>query len=466
MMKGKQNSQRYQSRREFLKYGLYTGLNASLAGNLLLSSCGKKQTARKATNIILISIDTLCASHLGCYGYKRPTTPTLDKFASEGMLFEDVSTPSPWTLPAHASLLTGLYPNRNGMKSHYDSLPADVVTWAEVLREHGYLTAAIVNSLNLSKRHGFERGFDDFTYVKEILKLAEPTKVESKAHEWLSKHNGKPFFLFLHYYDVHSDYHSLPRYEEQFVRPYQGITDGSTRQLLLFRKNMFSLDDDDAKHLIDLYDAGIRQMDDGMARLFALLEKKDMLDNTLIIVTTDHGEEFLEHGGVLHGRTQFQEVIRVPLLIRGPGLPHSKRLRYITSLVDVMPTILTLQGISPPASLDGINLCPLWQKSNAQLPQRYIFSEADHNNTINDIKRAIRHLQYKLHYDRLSKEVQLYDLSDDPQEKVDVAHKHTQLVDTMFSSLKDFMNISKTGRKLGPLSPEEIKNLKSLEYLQ
>jgi len=341
-----------------------------------------------------------------------------------------------------------------------------VVTWAEVLREHGYLTAAIVNSLNLSKRHGFERGFDDFTYVKEILKLAEPTKVESKAHEWLSKHNGNPFFLFLHYYDVHSDYHSLPRYEEQFVRPYQGITDGSTRQLLRFRKNMFSLDDDDAKHLIDLYDAGIRQMDDGMARLFALLEKKDMLDNTLIIVTTDHGEEFLEHGGVLHGRTQFQEVIRVPLLIRGPGLPHSKRLRYITSLVDVMPTILTLQGISPPASLDGINLCPLWQKSNAQLPQRYIFSEADHNNTINDIKRAIRHLQYKLHYDRLSKEVQLYDLSDDPQEKVDVAHKHTQLVDTMFSSLKDFMNISKTGRKLGPLSPEEIKNLKSLGYLQ
>ena len=168
MMKGKQNSQRYQSRREFLKQSLYTGLNASLVGSLLLSSCGKKQTARKATNIILISIDTLCASHLGCYGYNRPTTPTLDKFASEGMLFEDVSTPSPWTLPAHASLLTGLYPNRNGLKSHYNSLPDDVVTWAEILKEHGYLTAAIINSHNLSKRYGLDRGFDDFTYVKGI----------------------------------------------------------------------------------------------------------------------------------------------------------------------------------------------------------------------------------------------------------------------------------------------------------
>jgi len=466
MMKGKQNSKRYQSRREFLKQSLYTGLNASLVGSLLLSSCGKKQTARKAPNIILISIDTLCASHLGCYGYNRPTTPTLDKFASEGMLFEDVSTPSPWTLPAHASLLTGLYPNRNGLKSHYNSLPADVVTWAEVLREHGYLTAAIINSHNLSKRYGLDRGFDDFTYVKETLKLAEPTKVEDKAHEWLSKHNSKPFFLFLHYYDVHSDYHSLPQYEEQFVRPYQGIADGSTAQLLRFRKDLFPLDDDDAKHLIDLYDAGIRQMDDGMARLFALLEKKDMLDNTLIIVTSDHGEEFLEHGGVLHGRTQFQEVIHVPLLIRGPGIPHSKRLRHITSLVDVMPTMLSLLGISPPATLDGINLCPLWQKSNAQLPQRYIFAEADHNNKINDAKRAVRHLQYKLHYDRLSKETQLYDLSDDPGEKVDVAHKHTQLVDSMLSSLKDFMNTRKTGRKLDSLSPEEIKSLKSLGYLQ
>jgi arylsulfatase A-like enzyme len=307
--------------------------------------------------------------------------------------------------------------------------------------------------------------------VKESIKLAEPTKVEAKAHEWLSKHNGKPFFLFLHYYDVHSDYHSLPRYEKQFVRPYQGIADGSTLQLLLFRKNLekrfhfFSLDDNDVKHLIDLYDAGIRQMDDGMARLFALLEKKDMLDNTLIIVTSDHGEEFMEHGGVLHGRTQFQELIHVPLLIRGPGLPHSKRLRHIASLVDVMPTILALQGISPPASLDGINLCPLWQKSNAQLPQRYIFAEADHNNTIHDVKRAIRHQRYKLHYDRSSKETQLYDLFDDPQEKVDVAHKHTQLVDSMFSSLKDFININKTGRKLEPLAPEEIKNLKSLGYL-
>jgi arylsulfatase A-like enzyme len=131
-----------------------------------------------------------------------------------------------------------------------------------------------------------------------------------------------------------------------------------------------------------------------------------------------------------------------------------------------MPTILTLLGISPPASLDGINLCPLWKESNAKLPQRYIFAEADHNNAIHDVKRAIRHQRYKLHYDRSSKETQLYDLSDDPEEKVDVAHKHTQLVDSMLSSLKDFMNISKTGRTLGSLSPEEIKSLKSLGYLQ
>jgi arylsulfatase A-like enzyme len=470
MMKGRLNSQQYQSRREFLKNGLYTGLNASLVGSLLLSSCGKRQ--RSATNVILISIDTLRADHLSCYGYQRPTSPILDKFASQGLLFEDVSTTCPWTLPAHASLLTGLYPRRNGVRARTDRLRDDVLTLAEVLREHDFITSGIVNSHWLSKTNGLDHGFEEFLYVKEYADRTKPTRVEDEARNWLSKRRDKKFFLFLHYYDVHSDYHSLPHYEKQFVRPYNGIVDGSTSQLLDFRYGRIPLPNQaDTEHLIDLYDAGVRQMDDGMERLFALLEEKNLLDNTLIIVTSDHGEEFMEHGGVLHGRTYFQEVLHVPLIMRGPNLPKGRRIKNITSLLDVMPTLLAMLGIPPPPGLDGIDLQPLWQKNNAGTPKRLLFGEADWNNIVDnkivdDIKRFIRQDHYKFHFNRVTGKMELYDIVNNPDENIDVSSKHTSLVKLMRSRLRDFLRISRTGRTVDPLSPKELELLKSLGYLQ
>ncbi len=468
-MKDRLNSQRYQSRREFLKYGLYAGLNASLMGSLLLNGCGKRQ--HSATNVILISIDTLRADHLSCYGYPRPTSPILDKFASQGLLFEDVSTTCPWTLPAHASLLTGLYPSRNGVRVRTDRLRDDVLTLAEVLKEHDFLTSGIVNSHWLSNTNGLDHGFEEFLYVKESANMVKPTRVEDEARDWLSKRHDKRFFLFLHYYDVHSDYYSLPQYRKQFVRPYRGITDGSTAQLQRFRKGRFPLDDDSVKHLIDLYDAGIRQMDDGMKRLFALLEEKNLLDNTLIIITSDHGEEFMEHGGVLHGRTFFQEVLHVPLIMRGPNLPQGQRIKSVASLLDVMPTLLAMLGIPPPPGLDGIDLQPLWQKNKVGSPKRLLFGEADWNNNVNNkivdnIKRCIRQDHYKFLVNRVTGKTDLYDIVNNPDENIDVSSKHTSLVEFMHSRLRDFLKISRTGRTVDPLSPKEIGLLKSLGYLQ
>lgn len=460
------------TRREMLRYGVYSSLATGLLPSLWLSGCGRKKAAVKQTNVILISIDTLRADHVGCYGYQRPTSPTLDKLASQGLLFEDVTSTSPWTLPAHGSLLTGLYPNRHGLKSYNNRLPNDVVTLARVLRKHGFSTAAVVNSLYVSQRYGFNRGFDYFIYVKEIANLRVPSRVGGEALKWLSKNSGKPFFLFLHYFDVHGDYASLPHYENQFVRRYQGIADGTISQLLRFRMGQVSLDQADAGHLIDLYDAGIRQMDDGIAHLLWFLETKKLLGNSLVIITSDHGEEFLDHGGVLHSRTQYQELLHVPLIMWGPGIPRSKRLKNIVSLVDVMPTVLSLLGIPKPSLLDGFDLCPLWQNSAPQLPLRYLFAEGSKDSVIpyernirHDIKRAVRHPRYKLHYDRLTKRTQLYDLQNDPQEKIDAASEHASLVDSMLSQLKSFMSINEIGPSLPPLSPEEVRRLKSLGYL-
>lgn len=458
------------TRRDLLKRGLHSGLAASLTSGLWLAGCRKERPAARHANLILVSIDTLRADHLGCHGYSRPTSPALDKIASEGLLFEDVTAPSPWTLPAHASLLTGLYPSRHGVRSHSHCLPDDAVTLAERLEEHGFLTAAVVNSHNLCEKYGLHRGFDDFTYVKEDLKQVKPSRVEDEALRWLLERRGERFFLFLHYYDVHSDYRSLPQYEKQFVRPYQGNADGSTAQLLAYRYGHLSLNRADIEHLLNLYDASIRQMDDGLARLFKFLEDRDLLDNTLLVITSDHGEEFLEHGGVLHGRTQYQEVLQVPLVMRGPGIPQSTRVKDIASLVDVMPTILAMLGVPDPLPSDGIDLRFLWEKVDVQPAPRFIFGEADHNNEVEgrrveDIKRAVRHPRYKLHYDRLTKESQLYDLLEDPHEKFDVASAHTSLGDLLLDRLAEFMRVDKIGKASSPLTPQETETLKSLGYL-
>ena len=433
---------------------------------LFVPGCSKKTPTSKP-NIIVISIDTLRSDFLGCYGYPRPTSPTLDKLASKGVLFEDASTPSPWTLPAHVSLLTGLYPNHHSVKDVETKISTDIPTLAGILSRDGYSTAAVVNSLLLDEKFGFGRGFDYYSCIPDTDDAVGcAPAITAEAIDWLVKNKKQQFFLFLHYYDVHSDYSSLPRYEAQFVEPYFGIADGTTGQLLQFRNGYVKLNEGDAKHLADLYAASIRQIDDELEKFFSFLRKRKLLDNTLIVVTSDHGEEFFEHGGVLHGRTQFQELIHVPLIFQGLNLPEGQRVKHMVSLVDIFPTIVSLTGSEVPSTVDGVDISPLWREKSFQPPMRFIFAEADHNNEKDDIKRAIRQQRYKLHYDILTDETQLYDLANDPGEKFNVISEHGDLSKILFKRLKDFMSDEKAGQSREPLAPEEIQRLKALGYLQ
>ena len=465
----KQTSGKKLTRRKILSYGLYGGLTASLSPGLWLSGCSRQDHAKRP-NVILISIDTLRADHLGCYGYDRPTSPAIDEFASHSMLFEDAMATSPWTLPSHASLLAGLYPNRHGLKS-WNNLPTlNIKMLAAILKEHGFSTSAVVNSYCLSGRYGLNLGFDDFVYVKELLAQRTPSKVNDEALRWLRR-RSEPFFLFLHYYDVHSDYRSLPRYEEQFVRPYKGTANGTTRQLLNFRMGRVEFDGAAADHLIDLYDASIRQMDDAVTRLLEFLKNEKLLEKSVVIVTSDHGEEFLDHGGVLHSQTQYQELLDIPLIMCGPGIPKGKRSGNTVSLVDVMPTILSLLGIAVPASLDGLDLCPLFQEDNPVLAPRYIFAGASKVTSpakrikYHDIKRAVRYSRYKLHYDKLTRETLLYDLLHDPKERINIVSAHRPLVNLMLVRLRSYMDVDRTRAPLPPLSPKQIRKLRSLGYI-
>jgi arylsulfatase A-like enzyme len=438
--------------------GLLIGLAIFAVGAV---ACSRKAPHPPVRRIVLVSIDTLRADHLGCYGYPRPTSPHLDALAASGAVFEQASTPSPWTLPAHASLLTGLYPSHHGMKSVFVTRTDALATLASELASHGFVTAAAVNTQYLA-HSGLERAFEEFFYLPEQLDRRDPARpVTDQAVEWLTRHADQPLFLLVHYYDVHSDYRSEEPYEQQFARPYAGRVDGRTKNLIDYRAGTLTLDDADTGHLVDLYDAGIRQMDDELERLLAALPPDE---GTLLLVTSDHGEEFREHGGVLHGRTQFEEVVHVPLIVRGWDAAAGTRIATPVSLVDVMPTILAAAGVSASGTVDGIDLGPLLR--GATIPDRYLVLEADHNATHPERAHGIRHGSYKLHYDRVSGSVQLFDLATDPVERVDVATR----VPEVTADLRAHLAVASAGptpvTKPTALTPEQIERLRSLGYLR
>ena len=439
----------------------------SLATSLTLAclACGSREERPRL--VVLVSIDTLRADHLGLYGYGRPTSPVLDALALESTVFDEAMSSSPWTLPAHASLLTGFYPSRHGLTSHERYLSSSIATLAQLFSRAGYRTAAVVNSHNLGPDFGLDRGFQQYRYVEERAERREPsTEITDQAMEWVSHSGGSPLFLFLHYYDVHSDYASLSEYESEFLRPYEGIADGSTAQLAAHREGRESLSDADAPNLIDRYDAGIRQMDAEIGRVLDFLRERGLWEDTLFVLTSDHGEEFFEHGGVLHGQTQYQEVIRVPLVVNGPGVPAGRRVPTPVSLVDIAPTLLERAGIEVPEGLDGLDVAPLWSEGDRELEDRYLFSEADHNNVEHDITRSVRYKSFKLHFDRLSREYRLYDLSRDPAEQAHISAGQERSFAALSERLDRFMASEKVEAPVRALSQEEIEKLRSLGYLR
>jgi arylsulfatase A-like enzyme len=440
-----------------------------LAAAALLSVVGLRGCRPEPgiARVVLVSIDTLRADHLGCYGYTRPTSPALDDLAAKGVLFEQASSPSPWTLPAHASLLTGVYPSRHGLKAHDRHLPSSVRTLAGAFMRGGFRTAAVVNSNNLGPRFGLDRRFQDYLYVEERPDQREPsTRITDQALDWIRQHRRRRLFLFVHYYDVHSDYRSRPEFEAEFVTPYRGSADGTTAQLMAFREGKLRLGPADAAHLVNLYDAGVRQMDAELARFLTALQDDGLLEGTLLVVTSDHGEEFLERGGVLHGRTQFQEMLHVPLVVVGPALAGGRRVATPVSLIDVPRTLLSLSGVEAPR-MDGEDLTPLLHgRTPRHLVERDIFGEADHNNQEHDITRSLRRGASKLHFDRLTQATALYDLASDPKELTDLSLRDAGAVAELRKRLDRFLELRPEPAPPVRLSPEEIEKLRSLGYIR
>ena len=378
------------------------------------------------TSVILISIDTLRADALGCYGYPRPTSPNTDRMAREGVLFRDVIASSSWTLPAHVSMLTGLDPDRHGVVkfSFFHPLADELETLAERLWDAGYETGGLIGGGFVSNDLGFDQGCDrQWENPDSSGRTDTLHAVVDRAKPWLAERRGRPFFLFLHTYHVHLPFEPPPPYDTMFDPGYDGpyksrLTEKDAFGLVRAKRLGPRL----MRHARALYDGEIRDMDAAMGNLVSFLRSTGLDQHTCVLVTSDHGEEFGEHDGFSHGRAKvYEELIRVPLIVWCPSrVPRGRVVEDLASLTDVMPTVLELAGIAVPDGLDGRSLAPALH--GASSPRRAAaISEVDGSvDRVEGTVRAVRGPRHKLIASTIDGSELLFDLQADPGERADL----------------------------------------------
>lgn len=401
-------------------------------------------------NVLLISLDTLRADRLGAYGYERPTSPFIDGLAAAGALFTDVSSPSSKTATSHMTMLTGMHPTVHGVRNCYTPETQRVSSKMPLLTEHferaGYRTAAFTGGGMMTHELGFDRGFDIYDDQG-----GGAHRVFPRAQDWLREYaateGGKddpvPFFLFVHTYEIHDPYTPPVEWQAKFVDPdYAGQVD-STR--IEFPENAAEVwktdpafyeevqqrfwggfhgnEPADVAHMSDLYDAGIAFTDDLLADLFGVLRELGLEDERLLVVlTSDHGDEFSEHGQMTH-QTLYQGVLHVPLVVRWPGrVPAGLAIDAPVQGADLMPSILDLVGLDLLEPVQGRSWRPALD--GEELGWELAWSEL--GTPINE-QAALRFNQYKMIADRKSREGVLFDLELDPGETVDGSEQAPEL---------------------------------------
>jgi len=400
-----------------------------------------------AKNLLFISIDTLRADHLSSYGYERRTTPFLDELASEGTLFVDAISPAAWTVPAHTTMMTGLDPRAHGILAYPKPgrLSDDATTLAETLRAAGFRTAAFTGGGYMSRKHGLEQGFE--VYNGRGLRFRSKF---DRLLAWLEALAAEErFFVFLHGFDAHGPYKPPAPFDREFVGDFEGTFD--TRE---FSPDRERVSDEVLEYVVSQYDGEIRAADEILRGLLRKLRARGLLDDTLVVVTSDHGEELYEHGSIEHTHSLYDEVVRIPLIFHGPNIPAA-RVETQVGLVDLYPTLLERLGVEAAQSVSGRALF-------AEFPPapRPVFSFVEFREFPYRLD-AVRTDEWKLiqwklsgmaevdwtgredarythrFRDRHEDFVELFDLTADPEERVDVAEEHPQVVAQLLELLAE-----------------------------
>jgi len=428
--------------------GALLGLPIVLA---LLVGCSERGAGSRK-NLVFISIDSLRADHLGCYGYARPTTPALDRIAAEGLLFENLIAESSWTLPSHITMLTGLSSLVHGVDVDDNRLAAGVPTLASRLKRAGYHTQGIYSGPYLHPVFGFSRGFDDYegVYGTPSLEAVDSRlgapgskgwrgtlrQANSLSHRTITspavtdtaiaflERAQEPFFLFIHYFDVHYDYIPPEPLWRKFDPDYDGtLTCDNYSRNPAIHPGMSRRDLD---HVVALYDGEILFTDQHVGRLLNALKGAGLTDRTLLMVTSDHGQEFFEHGRKGHQHSLFDEVLKVPLLIRLPGvLPAGRRVRRQVRHVDLVPTALELLGLPAEPPLTGRALLRRDGNPSPATEDLPAFSRLVAKGSVwGSIRTSSR--KYIVRHRAGERREVLFDLAEDPGEKSPVVERTIQ----------------------------------------
>lgn len=463
----------------------------------VVAIAGPASAATPATaariNVILITVDTLRADHVGVYGHRLDTTPALDRFAKRAVRFDDATVQWPQTWPSIASMMTGMYPATTTIRfKPQRSLPQRLKTLAEILKDVGYRTAAVVANVTLGKEFAFDQGFDEYveSWVDQLVRrtgkttftnvpgrvkrFTNATIVTDKALAIIDEMGeNKPFFLWLHYIDPHGPYLPPKEYRSLFKDAYP-LEPAPARRFPGYQSQ------EDARVASGLHDVGfykaqydrsIRYFDDELGRLLATIDTKPWKQRTLVVLTADHGEGLGEHRYYFqHGAVPYQTTARVPLLMALDGhLPAGEVVRQPVGLIDVVPTILDLVG-APPLPLAGGSLVPLMRGDIGAAP-RYVFMEAGHRPAWQLIVRRgpwklvlIRDQRDKRRFDL--PDLALFNLQTDPGETKNVIEEQPGVAEELKTAMVKWQNGIEHG-ELGAvksLDPATREMMRALGY--
>jgi arylsulfatase A-like enzyme len=438
-------------------------------------------------NIILISLDTLRADHLGCYGYERETSPAIDTLAEDSALFLNTYSSSPWTLSSHVSLLTSLNPMRHGVHYENEKMDSSLVTLADLLRQEGFACSAFTGGGFVNSVYGFSKGFDSYGQSSRGIRQKDSAEwICASVLDWIDDHRDRDFFLFIHTYQPHNPFSSPPPFNSFFLDEDDRWDEIDMLEYVGGKKGIFKkLPDRERRNIVNLYDGEIRYTDAKLiGPLMERLKELGIYDSSLIILTSDHGEEFYDHNGWEHGHTLYDELLKVPLIIKLPESQFAKtRISTIVRLIDVMPTILDEQGISVSGlDLDGKSLVPVLRGKevadrrfvaykadnilDSHVPQKLSVNE-ERNKLILNRSFTAQQLDFFAFPPPEPVPVELYDLSESPAEKKNIVDEKPRIASRLVQLINDLYAKIKEGKsEKADIDKELLEQLRALGYLR
>lgn len=494
-------------------------LLGALAATCLLTTC---RDAQRPPNVVVIALDTLRPDCLGTYGHTRDTSPNLDRWAAKSVVFENAQTAAPWTAPSLLSVMTSLYPSVHGISTFPNpgTMNERVTTLAEVLKARDYATGAFTDGGYAKRQYGLGQGFDTYplnegdTPEQHASNLLHPMRLAENLERtlrWIEEFKDEPFFLFFHTYEIHGPYMPpeadirdlRPDYREQeehaeLVKKIDhmlatGEIDAEGVRLVLKHKEhcnagadkkemellypklkeygIRTSDPDIMGFWRDLYDAEIRHTDRELERLFKRLEQADLAENTIVVIVSDHGEGFGEHGYVGHGNALHDEALRVVLMLRAPGIAP-RRVSEVVNNVDVMPTVLDLVNVPRESLLlQGRSLVPALR--GEKLPDTPVFSHSLAREDREGRQWSVREGRWRLVWDEEKQQSQLFDMESDPGELVDASSQNPKVAERLLGLLRAQRDIDNAFRERasgppGSFAPtaNDLKEFDHLGYIE